>query len=279
MVIANTIVFFYRWWHGTCKFKGAGWIIKGLARGLEGLQHYPLDVPGRGRVILDLRDVGAFTWLNYVVDGRHPEEALLTLIRALARPGQVLWDVGANVGLVSALCKWEGGGFQRIESFEPNPALCQGLNEVFSGDNVVRVHAVALGETNSTSLLMRRRGDSLRSSLVDGGGDEVEVVVRTGDSMVEEASVEAPDIIKLDTEGFEVQVLSGLEKTIIAHRPALLLERSPALEAIVPRYSALGYTGCYITRDGRLTINPRNPECGHNCALIPPGVDISSLLI
>lgn len=277
-MLADILIGFYRWWHGRCRIKGAGLLIKFAALWNRGLQNYPLPIAGHGTVLLDLRDIGSFMWLNYAIDGRHQEEALIAIVRAITKPNQVLWDVGANVGLVSALCTGDEFGFRRIEAFEPNPALQGRLHTLFANSSCVRVHNMALGDRDALTMLNLRRGDSTRSSLVAEGVESVEIPVRTGDSLVQAGTVETPDIIKIDTEGFEAQVLAGLEKTLMVKKPCLLIEESPLLDVVVSRYVSAGYRRFYITRDGHLTSDKNHPVRGHNGALIPPHFDISELL-
>ncbi|MGA9574840.1 MAG: FkbM family methyltransferase [Lysobacterales bacterium] len=50
----------------------------------------------------------------------------------------------------------------------------------------------------------------------------------------------APDLIKLDVEGFEQQALKGLEKTLVRHQPVLLIEINNP-QRWLPFLQALGY--------------------------------------
>jgi hypothetical protein len=45
--------------------------------------------------------------------------------------------------------------------------------------------------------------------------------VHPGDALFEG---EAPDLIKIDVEGMEIKVLSGLMATVMRHRPVILIE-------------------------------------------------------
>ena len=154
MTIADLLVGFYRVWHGRFGFRGAGALLRAVAGRHKALQRYPFEVAGVGTIGLDFRDIAAFMWLNEVVDGHHQEEALISAIGALAKPGWVLWDIGANMGVVSALCARKGFGFARIEAVEPNPALSAALRGLFKDSPVVRVHGVALGEREGDALLV-----------------------------------------------------------------------------------------------------------------------------
>ncbi len=278
-MMADVLIRFYKWWHGRLRLKGAGLLLKLVAQRYRGLQNYPLSVPEVGVVLLDLRDMGSFMWLNYAVDGHHPEEALVTIIHALAKPGQVLWDVGANVGLISALCAGGDFGFRRIEAFEPNPALLGSLRALLKDSSCVRVHGIALGDCETKAMLNLKRGDSTRSSLVDEGEESLEIMISAGDVLIQAGQAESPDIIKVDTEGFEPQVLAGLKETILEKMPCMIFEEFSSLDSFVMSYVASGYRRFFITRDGYLTIDKNHPVRGHNGALIPPHINVSHMMV
>src|SRR5215469_11881588 len=78
---------------------------------------------------IKLRSIGRKMGLHHVVyrlraavkPNRGYEEDLRGALAKTVRPGDIVWDVGANVGVYTELfCKWVGpeGG---VVAFEPNP--------------------------------------------------------------------------------------------------------------------------------------------------------------
>jgi methyltransferase FkbM-like protein len=65
------------------------------------------------------------------------------------------------------------------------------------------------------------------------------------------------DIVKIDVEGFEKQVLKGMEQLIVAHRPVIFCEifgghhSIPDPESTVQYFNSLGYDA-FVLSDGRL---------------------------
>ena len=97
--------------------------------------------------------------------------------------------------------------------------------------------------------------------------------------MVQAGEADVPNLIKIDTEGYESAVVAGLKSTIVRHNPCLLLEEGEDVDTMIGRHGLVGYRRFYVTEDGQLTANPEHPRRTHNGALIPSGVDVSALVV
>jgi FkbM family methyltransferase len=158
-------------------------------------------------------------------------EPELDLVAHLA-PGlepRVAIDVGANRGRYSrALLDL---GF-RVHALEPNPAAREALAAELGARPGLTVHAVAAGaEDGEASLRLVENPDgqygdpsqyaslsglALAPGLVVAGS--VRVPVRRLDSLAREHAI-APSLVKVDAEGFDLEVLRGMGEL----RPAVLL--------------------------------------------------------
>jgi ubiquinone/menaquinone biosynthesis C-methylase UbiE len=77
----------------------------------------------------------------------HQKRIHETLERAV-RPGDVVWDVGANVGACTELfCRWVGEN-GLVVAFEPCAESCQQIRERLPDCMQLLVENVALGEDN-----------------------------------------------------------------------------------------------------------------------------------
>jgi FkbM family methyltransferase len=142
------------------------------------------------------------------------------------RPGDTVWDVGANVGLYTEQLAALTGRFGAVVAFEPTPACFEALAARCAGLGQVLPRQEALGATDG-EVPMALADDHLGAThtLVgasahqgDGGGGRVSVPLRRGDGLVARGEAPAPTVVKIDVEGFEGEVVEGLRETLA--RPA-----------------------------------------------------------
>lgn len=147
----------------------------------------------------------------------HEEGPLLRVMVDALRPGDVVYDVGANVGLMSlALAVHPRGRSLRAFGFEPEPVNLGRFrrNIVLNGlEERVRAHGIALGDRDGSVTLHVRggAGEGRHSTLAaHRATTAVEVPVRTAASFAEESGA-TPNVAKIDVEGAEGSVLAGME--------------------------------------------------------------------
>jgi hypothetical protein len=72
----------------------------------------------------------------------------------------------------------------------------------------------------------------------------------TGDEMISRGLAPVPSVVKMDVEGFELEVLSGMARTLKVHAPEILfehsvyrfMERGQELTAVISFLVGLGYS-------------------------------------
>ncbi|HEY8722917.1 MAG TPA: FkbM family methyltransferase [Gaiellaceae bacterium] len=128
---------------------------------------------------------------------------------AALRPDDVLFDIGANVGLVAI----HAARLCRTIAFEPDPGFASRLavNVQLNPDVDVRVLNVAVADKDSTVKLYTDGSGGNSPSLVHQRGEEgvVEVPARSLDSLLANAEVPLPTVLKLDIEGAEILAIQG----------------------------------------------------------------------
>ena len=180
-------------------------------------------------------------------------EAELRALPLLVRPGTLAIDIGANKGVYSY---WLSRICRAVKAFEPNPKICALLRRA-APDNVT-VYEVALSNTGGTAELIlpiqrsgrySNQGGTLQPKKLDG-------TKHYGIWTVEQRRLDDygfADIsfIKIDVEGFELEVLQGAAETLRRERPTLLIEidesqsKRPFAETIAA-LAALGYVGYFL---------------------------------
>lgn len=147
------------------------------------------------------------------------EQRLIAIARQLTHPGDVILDVGANLG--NHTVYWARSG-RRVIAFEPNPvtrsALVEsiGLNKISA---LVDIRAIALGATPGAGSLRKllENNEGAISVEATAGGDIP--IFRLDDLDLPEAA-----LIKIDVEGAEESVLTGARDTIARLRPFIIAE-------------------------------------------------------
>lgn len=178
-------------------------------------------LPG-GEVVRLLPEYRFVTW----------NEAEYEAFRAAVHPGDVVLDVGANVGAYALVMgRWVRPG-GRVYAFEPAPDAFEGLRRhvALNGleDTVHPVRAAAAGAAGRAGLRVEGISGANRLSLAGEAALDVETVTIDGFCAREGVS---PAVIKIDVEGAELEVLRGAERTIRAGGPglALFVEMHPTL--------------------------------------------------
>lgn len=151
-------------------------------------------------------------------------------------------DIGANVGLHSVRF---AEYFNKVISFEPSQINFECLVENTKNFNNIDINKKAVGFKEDTLELVLPEDcyNCGAYSFVDfkdyNGKKSVESVeVITLDSLNL-----APDLIKIDTQGFEYPILLGALTTITKHKPVMIIEIefSKNVNQILGMLSPLGY--------------------------------------
>jgi FkbM family methyltransferase len=191
-----------------------------------------------GQRFIARRGMTGFTGNIYA--GLHEAVDMLFLLHFL-RPGDLMLDVGANVGSYTVLASGVTGA--RTMAFEPDPDTVAELRrnvELNGLGDLVDLHPVALG-ASETEVRFTVGGDTVNH--VAGPNDKVWRTVRQV-RLDDITAGTSPVMIKIDVEGYEEEVLKGAAATLAA--PGL---RVVAVETVTSRiediFTSYGFAKLY----------------------------------
>jgi FkbM family methyltransferase len=148
------------------------------------------------------------------------EKDMLEDMRARLKPGELVLDIGANIGNHTLYLAAVAGC--RIESFEPNPELCAALRESLrlnSLDGTVHVHETGLGRQAGVARFGVDMPENLGGQHLSLGEGDLRVTT------LDSCSFDGPvSMLKIDVEGMELDVLEGGRALIARDRPLLYVE-------------------------------------------------------
>lgn len=234
------------------KHKVTSWVSKNL---FDGVTYTVRNGLNKG-----LRRRGGLGWIP--VDQDNPE---ILFWKALDLKGKAVYDIGAFHGLLTIYFARHA---DTVVAWEPNSRNRRRLNEnirVNGFSNViVRPYGLAsrASEARMTFDPLEPGTASLDSEIALGEENEI-IELRTLD---EEQGLRPPDLIKIDVEGFELEVLKGAGRTL-ERKPDLFLEmhgadpqdKATRVRAIISHLWEGGYRNI-IHVETKLAITPENAE-------------------
>jgi FkbM family methyltransferase len=190
------------------------------------------------------------------------------LVERVASYGDRFVDVGANVGdwLGMVADTMHGRTFAAL-AFEPSRSAFEQLEGRFRGEPRITLFNVALGsELGSLSFFEEPnagRGSTLVADFMRTAGTTRTVQVTTLDAALREADWTRIDLLKIDAEGYDLQVLRGANEMLGARGAGVVqFEYNRAwqlagdtLRAAYSLFESSGYRVFVLKRDGLYTLD------------------------
>jgi FkbM family methyltransferase len=171
---------------------------------------------------------------KYFMLGAHFEGEAQEIIRGIVKPGDVVYDIGANVGymtlLFAALCGPEG----RVFAFEPSPANFPRLRRHvdLNRERNVMLQNCAVSDTEGVALFAEEGSMShIVPSNSNGKGGGVQVRTVRLDDFIYRDGHAPPTVVKVDVEGHAGRCLAGMQRVLCVAKPTLLYELHDPREA------------------------------------------------
>lgn len=145
------------------------------------------------------------------------EKFEIKLFKERIKKGSVIADIGANVGLYSVIASKLTGDSGQVYCFEPEPSNYELLlkNMRLNKCKNMITEPIAVGDKSGGALLYKESGSIGTHSLIPKtyeGQQTIEVNVVSLDKYFKNRK--RIDVMKLDVEGFELNVLNGAKDTL-----------------------------------------------------------------
>jgi FkbM family methyltransferase len=150
------------------------------------------------------------------------QTSVVERILRLARRGDVVLTAGAQLGYMALALAQAVGLDGKVLAFEADPRMVEKCSENLSLNKSegVRLVPVALGSSNGElDISLSSTAGQSSFAIAHHHLRYTRVPVRTGDEVLADLGITRLDGIVLDVEGWEVQVLRGLSRTLSNHLP------------------------------------------------------------
>ena len=171
-----------------------------------------------------LRFSNLYAWLSSKRGSVNYEKQLY--LRTINK-GDVVFDIGANMGYYSVLFSKLCGENGFVHCFEPVPETFQLLINSLRNTKNSKANNLAAGDSESLMEISYDPEDSEKASLIGKSNAKSlkrMVQVLPLHSYAQEIKLKRLDFVKCDVEGFEIKALKGLEDTLAIYRPQISIE-------------------------------------------------------
>lgn len=189
---------------------------------------------------MDLRHASA--WYGHGTN----EMPLQLALAAHLHPGDVFYDIGANVGFFTLIAARLVGPRGRVVAFEPVTANAAAIRRNIALNhftNITVIEAAVSDHEGEEDLLVTDHGGgaaltSAKAPPAHPGSSHtaVRTATTTIDGLLAREEIPAPVMVKIDVEGAELEVLRGMPETMRRIRPKIVCEVDDASpEKLEPR--------------------------------------------
>lgn len=152
------------------------------------------------------------------------EREILSFVTKYLEDKMVVLDIGANIGQHSLIFSRFS---KKVIAFEPIPKLCEQFEKSIKLNcfKNIEVHNCAIGETKGIKKIFLEHNHMGGSSMKIEHNriGSIEIIVQALDDLVQERV----DFVKVDTEGYEPNVILGNKNFFLRNQPIIWLEFTP----------------------------------------------------
>ncbi len=201
---------------------------------------------------------------SHVAGGHSYEPAVATVLSRYAKPGMAIVDIGANIGYLTMLLASLVTPSGLVVAVEPNPEnikLLEASRRVNGFDQILVVQAAAGAQTGLLALNV-----SYSNGMTGELPSDPDAIFASRPVPCFALDAILPEdrpinLVKIDTEGAELNVLLGLSRTIDRDHPVIVSEFSPGALSGTSHCSGPDYLRYMIANGYRIgVIEPDGSE-------------------
>ncbi len=171
-----------------------------------------------------LKFPGIYAWLMSKKCSVNYEKLLY--LRSIKK-GDVIFDIGANIGYYSILFAKLCGKNGFVHCFEPVPETFEYLLKNMENCENAKLNNIAAASLEDTMEIAFDPYDAEKASLIFSPNSRSTTRVVSAlplDNYAKKIKLDRLNFLKCDAEGYELEVLKGMVKTLSKHLPKLCIE-------------------------------------------------------
>jgi FkbM family methyltransferase len=146
------------------------------------------------------------------------EASYATRLAGSVRTGDVVWDVGANIGYYTTQLATLVGQKGKVFAFEPDEINFMQLHKNCENRQNIYLQNYGLSDHTHHAKLLAG-SDNLRATSRIVSANELSegttnAQLHSGDEIITTSKIAVPNIVKIDVEGHELSVLEGMRATL-----------------------------------------------------------------
>jgi FkbM family methyltransferase len=144
------------------------------------------------------------------------------IIPKYVKPGDIFYDIGANVGFYTLIASYLVKNEGHVYAFEPFLKNVEFLKKHVALNGLQNVTLFQLAIADHDGWVHFKEGDEGGTGKIAEDGN-LEVPVVSLDSIIADKKLSPPNVLKIDVEGAEYQVLKGASALFRDHKPLIFL--------------------------------------------------------
>jgi FkbM family methyltransferase len=144
----------------------------------------------------------------------------------VVKKGDVIIDVGAHIGTYTIPLALQVGANGKVIALEPNDKNADILEKNIKINKLSNIILVKKAAAKQTGMINLRLTSDPMLSMINSDADVDTTSVKTVDldSLIDELSIVKVDWLKIDAEGFELEVLGGAKNILQKFTPKIIIE-------------------------------------------------------